>query len=292
MLRSMTGFGYAEKTFPDYNISVEFRAVNHRFLEFTPKVPRGYVFLEEKLKTLVQKFVSRGKLDAYLSIQQISDEAVTVEVNHSLANGYVTAIKSLSETYNLLDDISVSLLAGFNDIFIVQKQVPDEDKIWSYVSDVASAALHTLVSMRETEGAKLREDLENRLSIIEGKIALIESQSPQTVELYRERLEQRIKELLGDAKVDEQRLLTETAVFADKIAVSEETVRLRSHISQFRILMESDEPVGRKLDFMVQEMNREANTIGSKAQDITISHTVVDIKAEIEKIREQVQNIE
>lgn len=292
MLKSMTGYGRAEKAFADYTVAVEFKAVNHRFLEFSPKVPRGYAFLEEKLKSLVQNFVSRGKLDAYLTVQQTGEADVTVEVNKPLAFGYVTALKSLADTYQLPDDISVSDLARFSDVFTVAKQAPDEEKVSAYVSEVAAAALQALVAMRETEGAKLREDLENRLALIEEKVAFVEAQSPQTVAAYRDRLEQKIKELLGDAPVDEQRLLTETAIFADKIAVSEETVRLRSHIRQFRTLLDAGEPVGRKLDFLVQEMNREANTIGSKAQDIAIAHTVVDIKAEIEKIREQVQNIE
>lgn len=292
MLKSMTGYGRAEKAFDNLTVSVELKAVNHRFFEFTPKLPRGYTFLEEKLKAYIQRFVSRGKMDAYVSIQQTGDTGVTVEINRPLAAGYVSALRTLATKYDLPNDISVSVLSRYNDIFSITKESIDEEKITEYVLEVAEVALKAFVSMRETEGEKLQDDLNSRLTAIEQKVAFVEERSPKTVEAYRQRLEQKIKDLLGDATVDEQRLLTETAIFADKIAVSEETVRLRSHIKQFRDLFNVDEPTGRKLDFIVQEMNRETNTIGSKAQDIEIAHTIVDIKAEIEKIREQVQNIE
>ena len=292
MLKSMTGYGRAENTFDGLTVSVEFKSVNHRFFEFTPKLPKGYAFLEEKLKSHVQGTVGRGKIDAYVSLQQTDDNGIKVEINTPLATGYVTALRELAQKYDLIDDTSVSLLSRFGDIFSITKEAVDEEKITEYVLSVADSALKDFLNMREIEGQKLKEDLESRLCTIEEKVSFIEQQSPKTVLEYRQRLEQKIKELLSDATVDEQRLLTETAIFADKVAVSEETVRLRSHIKQFRSLFSSSEPAGRKLDFIVQEMNRETNTIGSKAQDIEIAHTIVDIKAEIEKIREQVQNIE
>ncbi|MBQ7288245.1 MAG: YicC family protein [Clostridia bacterium] len=292
MLKSMTGYGRAEKVFGDLTVSVELKTVNHRFLEFTPKLPRGYAFLEEKLKAYVQRFVNRGKVDAYLTILHDGGADVTVEINHPMANGYISALRSLAETYHLPDDISVSVLSQYSDIFNISKQAINEEEITEQVLEVTDAALQSLIAMREIEGKKLQDDLLSRLTLIEDKVSFVEAQSPKTVAAYQQRLEQRIKDLLGDTQIDEQRLLTETAVFADKIAVSEETVRLRSHIKQFRDLLACGEPIGRKLDFIVQEMNRETNTIGSKAQDITIAHTVVDMKAEIEKIREQVQNIE
>lgn len=292
MLKSMTGYGRAEKSYDDLTIAVELKSVNHRFFEFTPKLPRGYAFLEEKLKAYIQRFVSRGKMDAYITVLQSGDSGVTVEINRSLASGYISALRALAGDYGLEDDLSLSVLSRYSDIFNVSKQTVDEEKITAYVLETVDAALQAFIAMREAEGKKLQEDLDSRLAAIEKKVSYIEQQSPQTVEIYRRRLEQKIKDLLGDVSVDEQRLLTETAVFADKIAVSEETVRLRSHIKQFRDLFALNEPAGRKLDFIVQEMNRETNTIGSKAQDISIAHTIVDIKAEIEKIREQVQNIE
>lgn len=292
MLKSMTGYGRAEKVFENYTISLELKAVNHRFFEFTPKVPRGYAFLEEPLKAFVQRHISRGKLDAYFTVQSTGAEDVKVEINWPLASGYAAALQSLADAFCPSKEVSLADLSRFGDIFSVAKSVPDEDALRHCVLKVADEALQALIAMRETEGAKLLEDFTGRLQAIEEKITFVEAQSPKTVSAYRERLEQKIKELLGDTPIDEQRLLTETAIFADKIAVSEETVRLRSHIKQFRALLVSDAPVGRKLDFLVQEMNREANTIGSKAQDIAIAHTVVDLKAEIEKIREQVQNIE
>ncbi len=292
MLKSMTGYGRAEEVFEGLTVSVEFKAVNHRFFEFTPKLPRGYAFLEDKLKAFAQRYVGRGKIDAYVAIQQTGDTGVTVEINQPLAAGYVEALRTLVSKYDLIDDVSASTLSRYSDIFTVTKEVADEEKVTEYVLTVAGKALQAFVEMRELEGQKLKDDLDSRLTTIEQKVAFVEQQSPKTVAAYRQRLEQKIKELLGDATVDQQRLLTETAIFADKVAVSEETVRLRSHIKQFRDLFDSTEPAGRKLDFIVQEMNRETNTIGSKAQDIEIAHTIVDIKAEIEKIREQVQNIE
>lgn len=292
MVSSMTGYGRGETVKENISVVVELRSVNHRYFEFSCRVPRGYVFLEDKLKTFCQQRITRGKVDLFLTLDVTASDNVVVEINHSLASGYVNAIKELSETYEINDGFSAVTLARFPDIFTVKSQVLDEDNVWSVVEEAVSLALDGFTAMRAKEGKKLYDDVKSRVETILEKVAFIEERSPETVKAYREKLETRIREMLADATVDEGRLLTETAIFADKVAVAEETVRLRSHIKQLMELLESDIAVGRKLDFIVQEMNREANTIGSKAQDIEIAHTVVDIKAEIEKIREQIQNIE
>ena len=227
-----------------------------------------------------------------MQIDALQTDDVIVEVNESLAAGYTRAIKSIAEKLGLEDDFTVSQLARHSDIFTVRKAPADEDKIWEDVKKVLQSATESFIEMRAAEGEKLREDILSRADLIIEYVEFIEKRSPETVKEYNEKLLQRMRELLGDAEIDRQRLLTEAAVFADKIAVAEETVRLRSHIDQLRKFAEAREPIGRKLDFLVQEMNREANTIGSKANDIEIAGTVINIKAEIEKIREQVQNIE
>lgn len=292
MIKSMTGYGRSQQTIDGKDITVEIRSVNHRFFEFSAKVSRGYGFLEDKLKSFVQSQVSRGKIDLYVSIVSLDDGSVVVEVNKSLARGYVDALRSLSEEFGLTDDITVSSIARYSDIFTVRRAPEDEDAIWDAVRTVAQSAVDSFIAMREREGAKLRQDVEQRADTIISCVEKVEAASPETLAAYRERLYNRIAEVLGDRTVDEQRVITECAVFADRIAVDEETVRLRSHIEELRSVLASDEPAGRKLDFIVQEMNRETNTIGSKSQNSSIAHTVVAMKAEIEKIREQIQNIE
>ena len=292
MVSSMTGYGRGEAVKENISVVVELRSVNHRYFEFSSRVPRGYAFLEDKLKTFCQQRITRGKVDLFLTLDVSASDNVVIEINHSLASGYVNAIKELSETYEINDGLSAINLSRFPDLFTVKSQAIDEDTVWSVVEEATSVALDGFAAMRAKEGKKLYDDVKSRVETILEKVAFVEERSPETVRAYREKLETRIREMLADATVDEGRLLTETAIFADKVAVAEETVRLRSHIKQLMELLESDIAVGRKLDFIVQEMNREANTIGSKAQDIEIAHTVVDIKAEIEKIREQIQNIE
>ena len=292
MVSSMTGYGRGEALKENISVVVELRSVNHRYFEFSSRVPRGYAFLEDKLKTFCQQRITRGKVDLFLTLDVSASDNVVIEINHSLASGYVNAIKELSETYEINDGLSAINLSRFPDLFTVKSQAIDEDTVWSVVAEATSFALDGFTAMRAKEGKKLYDDVKSRVETILEKVAFVEERSPETVRAYREKLETRIREMLADAMVDEGRLLTETAIFADKVAVAEETVRLRSHIKQLMELLESDIAVGRKLDFIVQEMNREANTIGSKAQDIEIAHTVVDIKAEIEKIREQIQNIE
>lgn len=294
MIRSMTGYGRSQAVVDTMNITVELKSVNHRYFEFSSRVPRNYGFLEEKLKSYIGSRVSRGKVECYVSVENLEDDDIEILVNHSLAQSYLGALKELAERneLNLRDDLAMSSLARYNDIFTVHKQEADEEKIWNAVKSVAETAVDKFVEMRETEGNKLKNDVLSRADLILQKVSLIEERSPETVKEYNDKLLARINEFLSDVQVDEQRLLTECAIFADKVAVAEETVRLRSHIDQLRQFLESDEAVGRKTDFLVQEMNREANTIGSKAQDVTIARCVIDIKAEIEKIREQIQNIE
>lgn len=292
MIKSMTGFGRVQDTVDGMNVTVELRSVNHRYFEFTAKVPRTYGFLEEKLKTFTNSLVSRGKVECYVAVEQLEESETTVNVNVSLAKGYVDALRQLSEMFDLSADVSAAALSRYPDVLVLQKTAADEERIWNAVRSVAEKAVRRFIEMRETEGAKLKADILSRADTILEHVAFVETRSPQTVKEYNEKLKQRMEELLGNTQIDEQRLLTEAAIFADKIAVDEETVRLRSHISQLRTFMEADEPIGRKLDFLVQEINREANTIGSKAQDVEIAKRVIAVKAEVEKIREQVQNIE
>ncbi len=293
MVKSMTGFGRAQRETNGMSISVELKSVNHKGFEFNCKTPRTYGFLDEKLKSLFQSVIFRGKVECYVMISALDTDDCIVEVNHSLAGGYHKALKELAERYGLREDISVSSLARCsNDIFVVRKAAADEDAVWEAVKEVALEAAESFVHMREVEGEKLKVDVLSRSDTIINDVEFIEARSPQTVKEYNDKLLERIRTLIGDINVDEQRLLTEAAIFADKVAVAEETVRLRSHIDQLHSLLSSSDPVGRKLDFLAQEMNREANTIGSKAQDVEITKRVLNIKAEVEKIREQIQNIE
>lgn len=292
MIRSMTGYGRSEQTVDAMNITVEIKSVNHRYFEFSAKTPRAYGFLEEKLKSYCNTLVSRGKVECYVSVETLEDSGAQILVNHALAAGYINALKEISQKYELRDDISVVALSRYPDVLSLHKAPDDEEKIWTAVQSVAQAAVSKFIAMREAEGAKLKQDILSRADSILDCVAYIEKRSPETVMEYNAKLLQRMKDLLGEASVDEQRLLTEAAIFADKIAVDEETVRLRSHIAQLRDFMDANEAIGRKLDFLIQEINREANTIGSKAQDVEIAKKVISVKAEVEKIREQVQNIE
>lgn len=292
MIRSMTGYGRAEALVDGRNILVEIRSVNHRYFEFSCRVPRAYGFLESRLKTYLQGKLSRGKVDVNVNIQTVQGKDANVLVNQELAQSYVQALRQLKEPLGLEDDLSLSVIARFSDLFTVSKQPEDEDAVWAQVQQVADEAAARFVQMREAEGESMRQDVESRLDVILHAVGQIEEQSPKTVEEYRAKLYHKISEVLGNTQIDEQRILTEAAIYAEKIAVAEETVRLRSHVGQFRSILEQGGPVGRKLDFLIQEFNREANTIGSKAQDLAVARLVVEIKSEIEKIREQIQNIE
>ncbi len=292
MIKSMTGYGRSQQLADGMNITVEIKSVNHRYFEFSSKLPRNYGFLDEKLKSFFNGKLTRGKMECYVQIEAVEEPDTVISLNHSLVKGYLDAYKELAETYGLENNVKVSDISRVSDIFMVRKQAADEDRIWNAVQTVAEASLEGFIAMREREGARLKADVLSRLDEIIGNVEFIEVRSPQTVAEYNEKLLGRLRELLADTHIDEQRILTEAAIFADKIAVAEETVRLRSHISQLRSFLEQSDAVGKKMDFLVQELNREANTIGSKAQDVEIARRVVAIKAEIEKIREQIQNIE
>lgn len=292
MIKSMTGYGRCNETVGNMEITAEIKAVNHRYFEFSSRVPRQFGFLDEKIKQYVKTQVNRGKCEVYISINMLENDAISVEVNKPLARAYVDALNEIANEYDLQSEFTSIHIARFPEVLSVHKEEQDEDEIFSAVKSVLEKAVEAFINMREIEGAKLKADVISRCDLILKYVDVIESKSSESVKAYRERLEERMKELLGDVKVDEQRLLTETAIFADKIAVDEETVRLRSHIDQLKGMLEESEPVGRKIDFLVQEMNREANTTGSKCADIEITKIVVEIKSEIEKIREQIQNIE
>lgn len=292
MVKSMTGYGRHQQTVDTMNIIVEIKSVNHRYFDFSSRTPRIYGFLDEKLKSFVQSKVSRGKIECYVQVDNLEDDSVIVEINHSLAKGYVKAFEELSETYSIDNNLNSGILARFNDVLLIRKEEADEEKIWNAVKSVAEVAVDKFIEMRQVEGQKLRDDICSRADTILDKVEFVEARSPETVKEYTQKLLSRMQDVLGGVNVDETRILTEAAIYADKIAVAEETVRLRSHIEQLKGFFDSDEAIGRKMDFLVQEINREANTIGSKACDVDIARCVLDIKSEVEKIREQVQNIE
>ncbi len=292
MIRSMTGFGRAVKELDGYVITVELKSVNHRYFEFSSRIPRQYGFLDDKIKSYVNSKVARGKVDCFIGIEALNTEAAEVVVNNTLASAYIKALKEIEETYELKCDYGASTVSRYPDVLVVKKAEEDEEKLWSYVKEVADEAIAKFVEMRCAEGVKMYDDINSRADYILECVSYIEERSPETVKEYNDKLVERVHELIGDVSLDEGRIIQEVAILADKVAVAEETVRLRSHISQLKEFISSDEPIGRKADFLVQEINRESNTIGSKASDVNIARKVVDIKAEVEKIREQIQNIE
>lgn len=303
-MKSMTGYGRTSVQNGNYDITVEIRAVNHRFYECSVKLPRIYSYLEEKIKEQMQSRIARGKVEVSLTIQTVSGRALSVQVNHAAISAYLCALleenRRLAEELNggvsehafLKQDVTLSTLLRLPDVFQVQQVSEDAEVVWTAVASVLQNALEQFLVMRTLEGERLKEDVASHLDALEQMTNRVEKLAPETVQLYYKKLYQKIAELLEDHTVDESRLVTEAAIVAEKIAVDEELVRLHSHIAQFRTLLESDEPVGRKMDFLVQEMNREVNTTGSKAQSLEITKLVVDMKSEIEKIREQIQNIE
>ena len=292
MLRSMTGYGRAQQLVNGRDILVEIKSVNHRYFECSVRAPRMYGYLEEKLKSLSNGAISRGKVEINVTILTVEGKDAAVAINVDLAKGYVEALRSVREELNLTDNLSLSSISRFQDIFQVTKTTEDEEAIWEDVRSVAEEALTRFVSMRELEGERLYADVCGRLDRIGTIVGEVEELSPQSIAEYKNRLYAKLNEVLAEKNIEEARVLTEVALFADKIAVDEETVRLRSHLKQFRALIGAQEPVGRKLDFLVQEINREVNTIGSKCQSLEITNRVLEMKAEIEKIREQIQNIE
>ena len=298
MLRSMTGYGRAQKIINGRDILVEVRSVNHRYYEYSSRIPRAYSYIDEKLKALLKSAISRGKAEVSVTLNNIEGKDTVIAVNKDVAEGYVNALRALNQQMGadgecwLEDDIKLSKLLKMPDIFTIQKAPDDEEQVWADVAEVASEAIAKFVDMRTTEGERLFADVNSKADLILEMVGKVEELSPQTVENYRSRLYKKLSEVLESKNIDEQRILTEAAIFSEKIAVDEETVRLRSHIAQLKEMLVKEEAIGRKLDFIVQEMNREVNTIGSKAQDLNITKIVVDMKAEIEKIREQIQNIE
>ncbi len=292
MIKSMTGFGRGIYDGEKRTVTVEIKSVNHRFLDFNLKIYRVYSKFEDKIRAAVSSKISRGKLDVYVSVVNKQEDGLDVKLDRSLLNGYLKAYGVLRDEYGLKDDISVMTVARNSDLFTVNKAEEDDNEVYADIEKALDLALCEFVAMREEEGKRLAEDLLSYLSVLEQNTKKLKELSPESVKEYRKKLEERIKELLEDAKVDEQRLLTETAIFADKIAVDEEMARLSSHFAQFRQMIESTAPIGKKMDFLVQEINREINTTGSKANSLEMSKTVVEMKSELEKIREQIQNVE
>ena len=292
MVKSMTGYGRAREMHNGRDITVEVRSVNNRYLDCTVKMPRAYIFAEDRMKARVQQAISRGKVDVFVTIDASAADAAVVAVNEPLACGYYDALTRLKTMFDLPGDVTPEVLAKFPDVLAVTKAEEDVEAIAADICAVLDDALTSYNAMRAVEGEKLAADVAGRVTTIETVVGKVEERSPQTVAAYRQRLEAKMQEVLQSTTIDESRILTEAAIFADKIAVDEETVRLRSHIAQLRAMLVSDEPVGRKLDFLIQEVNRECNTIGSKCNDLTIAQDVVNMKAEVEKIREQVQNME
>ncbi len=292
MIKSMTGYGRARKTLNKRDITVEVRSVNNRYLDCTVKMPRMYTFAEDAIKQCVQKAISRGKVDVFITVDASAADVAKVTVNRELAAGYTAALRELAEVCGMESHVTPEQLSRFPDVLTVTKADEDLETVSADLCQVLAEALTAYNEMRAVEGRKLAEDICNRLATIEDYTAQVEKRSPETVKEYREKLTARMQEVLQSATIDPQRILTEAAIYADKVAVDEETVRLRSHVAQLRSMVASDEPMGRKMDFLIQEVNRESNTIGSKCNDVDIARVVVGLKAEVEKMREQVQNVE
>lgn len=292
MLKSMTGYGRARMETSGYDVCVEIKSVNNRYLDVSVRCPRVYGFMEERLKKLTAEYTTRGKVDIYVTVDKLSGSGTVVTYDKDLLESYIKALREIQAEYSLADDISVANVAQYRDIFTQAKEDEDDEVIREAVLNAARAAFDDYTAMRAAEGERLCENMLEKLDYIEKKRLEIELLAPNAVKLYREKLTEKITELIGAAQLDPARILTEAAIFADRVATDEETTRLASHIKQFKTILSSDEASGRKLDFLTQELNREVNTIGSKANDIEISKIVVDLKSEIEKIREQIQNVE
>ena len=292
MIYSMTGYGRASAVLGGREITVELRSVNARYFEYTSRIPRSCAFLDSRLKALLGSRIARGKVEVSLTLQDLDASETAVAVDMDLARSYQQALRDMSETLGVKNDVTAGLLARFPDVLVARQAEVDEEQLWADVSAVAAQAVETFVEMRGVEGEKMLADITGRLDTVEAMVGRVEELTAGRVEKYTQRLYERLKVILEDRSIDDARVLTEAAIFGDKTAVDEETVRLRSHIAQYRAILGSGQPVGRKLDFLTQELNREANTIGSKCQDLDITRIVVDMKAEIEKIREQIQNLE
>jgi len=292
MIKSMTGFGRGKSQTDEMECLVEIKTVNHRYSDVYIKIPRQISFLEDKVREMVSKSISRGKADVFISFDDFSEDSKSVLVDESLAKAYINTVSQLRDKYDLQDDISVSLIAKFPDVLKVEKVEQDENKIWKNLREALESAIDSLLNMRQIEGEGLKNSIFEKTDLIESIVKEIGIRAPEVVKEYKSKLENRIKEIMEQQVVDENRIATEVAIFADRCSIDEELVRLSSHINQLRDTLKAGGIVGRKLDFLIQEMNREINTIGSKANDLNITKFVVDIKSELEKIREQIQNIE
>ena len=292
MIKSMTGYGSAKGQAGDLQISVEVKSVNNRYLDASVRMPRSFLFAEDAVKSAIGRHISRGKVDMFINVDSSAADDVSVKVNEALLKGYIDAIGLISEKYGLENDLTAVSAGRFPDILSVEKKDLDAEEISAGLVAVAEKTLQDFDAMRQREGDKLCADVLAKLETISSLVSTVEKESPRTVEAYQNRLREKISEVLSSAGVDENRILAEAAIYADRVAVDEETVRLRSHMSQLRTMLAGGSPIGRKIDFLIQEFNREANTIGSKCQNSDIAHVVVELKSEIEKIREQIQNIE
>lgn len=291
MIKSMTGYGRCEDILSERKITVEIKSVNNRFSDYNIKIPRHMLFLEDKIRKCVSERITRGKVDIYVNIESYADDSA-VYLNEPVAKQYIEAAKKLRDTFELTDDITTMSICRFGDVFRMERAEVNEDDLWNDVSSVLTRALDNFIAMRSREGERIYQDLKARVDFMSDLARQVDERSPQVVSEYKDKLYQKIKETLENREIDEARVLTEVALFADKVAINEETVRLASHFEEYYEILDSDEPAGRKLDFLIQEINREVNTIGSKANDLFITKTVVTLKGEIEKMREQIQNIE
>lgn len=292
MIKSMTGFGRSEIVKGNRKISVEIKSVNHRYLEAGIKMPKKLNVFESRMRDLLKKYATRGKIDIFINYEDDSESQVNLKFNQNIADEYMAIFNNMSEKYNLKNDMTVGGLARFPEVITMDEVQEDEEKLWHFIEEAMKAALEQFVNTRILEGENLKKDLLGKLDHMEELVAFVEKRSPEIMKEYRSKLESKVKELLGDTTIDESRIATEVIIYADKICVDEETVRLRSHIEHARKCLNEEGGIGRKMDFIAQEMNREANTTLSKANDIEISNAAIDLKTEIEKVREQIQNIE
>lgn len=292
MIKSMTGFGRCESQQGEKKFTVELKSVNHRYLDVNIRMPKKFNFYETAIRSLLKQYASRGKVDIFITYEDTSQNQVSLKYNETLAREYMEYFRQMQETFDVEHDIRVSTLARCPEVLTMEEQSEDEEELWNGLKTALEGAFTQFARTRETEGTNLKKDILEKLSVMEELVAYIEERSPQIVAEYRAKLEEKVKELLGDTQIEESRMATEIVLYADKICTDEEIVRLKSHISHVRDTLEEKEGVGRKLDFIAQEMNREANTILSKANDLEVSNHAISLKTEIEKIREQIQNIE
>ncbi len=292
MLKSMTGFGRAEVSDESRKITVEMKSVNHRYLDVNIKMPKKLNFFESSIRTLLKKKIQRGKVDIFITYEDLSERTAAVKYNRTLAAEYMGYLNEMAQEFDLENDVRVSTLSRYPEVFTMEEQAPDEEELWKTLEQALNQAADQFVETRIVEGENLKKDLTDKLNHMIQNVELVEERSPEIMKEYRERLRQKVQELLDDTKIDESRIATEMIIFADKMCTDEETVRLRSHITSMIEALQEGGSIGRRLDFIAQEMNREANTILSKANDLTVSNIAIELKTEIEKVREQIQNIE